>query len=217
MANIHWGLLDEAVVRHNTREPPVEQIKPVTSAGILPFAVYKRRVFFLLGREGYEPQYGESDKWSDFSGKLDAGETVEEGAAREFYQETAGCILEMAEALQRLRDNQFLLQCDLHPENRNSSSFRTYLMLVPYRDYPAIFRRTKHFLQYVGADIGCIEKTQLNWFSYREMQDIVFDRWGADRYRRKPKFRAKFAESMRRIFRDTNLYDECLAAYALVK
>lgn len=212
--NIHWGLVDAAVAEHNTMSDAEALIKDVTSAGILPFAVYKHRVFFLLGREGYQPKFGDSDKWSDFSGRLEEGETVIDGAAREFYQETAGCIFDLAEVRQKLLNNQYVLHCDLHPANTNSTSLRTYVMLVPYKDYPAIFRRTKHFLQYTGADITCIEKTQLNWFSFREVQDIVFDSWGNDRYRRKPKFRPKFSENMRRILRDTNLYELCVAAYA---
>ena len=209
-SNVHWGHLDEDDRDISDEVEP--DIKPITSAGILPFAVYRRHVFFLLGKEGYEPEYGDSDKWSDFAGKLNEGETVEDGACREFYEETAGCVLDLPDVKQRIFNKEYLLCCDLHP--LKSTSFRTYLLLVPYRDYQTIFRRTKHFMQYTGASVSCIEKTQLNWFSYREVHDIVFNRWGDDRYRRKPKFRPKFSENLRRILREPNLQELCFQAYA---
>lgn len=214
---IHWEHLDPDVAAHNASAEPGRQVKRITSAGVLPFSVYKRRVFFLLGKEGYEHRYHESDRWSDFAGKLDPGETIVEGACREFYQETAGCLMELEEAKQRLQGGDFLLACDLHPENVHSSSVRTYLLLVPYRDYPGIFRRTKRFIQYVGGDVTCIEKDTLRWFSYAELRDLAFDTWGNDRYRKKPKIRRKFAENMRRVFSDAGLYDACLLAHSQAK
>jgi 8-oxo-dGTP pyrophosphatase MutT (NUDIX family) len=188
--------------------------KPITSAGILPYSVFKKRVYFLLGKESYEPSYGDSDRWSDFFGRLNDGETVEQGACREFYEETAGCIMEMAEVKERITRGDYLLHSELHP--RKSNSYRTYLMLIAYKDYPSMFRRTKHFIQYplVHGDISIIEKSQLQWFSYNEVRDIAFHQWGVDRYRRRPRFRAKFAEQIRRIMTCSDLQQQCLDSYA---
>lgn len=193
--------------------PP--RLREITSAGILPFAVFRRRVYFLLGKEGYEPHYGDSDKWCAFGGKVEPGETLEQAAVREFYQETAGCLLDLHEARERLRRQNYLFASDYHAHRTSS---RTYFMLVPFRDYPAMFRRTKHFLQYVHADIGCIEKSHLHWFPLNEVRDIVLDRWGPNRYARKPKFRSKFAGQLRAVFADVpDLERRCLVAYAQQK
>jgi 8-oxo-dGTP pyrophosphatase MutT (NUDIX family) len=192
-------------------ETAENEIKEITSAGILPFAIVKRNVFFLLGKEVYDPKYGDSDKWGDFSGKIEKDENVIEGAAREFYEETAGVIMDIAEAKQKLNEEKYTLYTDMHPKTH--SSFRSYLLLVPYKDYPAMFRNTKQFIQYVGGNIKVIEKSKLQWFSLQEITDTLFHRWTEDRYLRKPKFRAKFAEMMRRIATDVNLQQRCIQAY----
>jgi|UniRef100_A0A6C0IWR5 ADP-ribose pyrophosphatase YjhB (NUDIX family) len=190
------------------------EIKPITSAGILPFAVLKKKVFFLLGKESFEPTYGESDRWSDFSGKLNEGETIERGASREFYEETAGCIMTLNETFEKLSNGDYMLHSDLHP--RHSCSFRTYLVLIPYKDYPAIFRRVKLFIQYpdVHGDTSVIEKSHVQWFTFEEVHDIIFDCWKENRYKRKVKFRAKFSENIRRIMNTIDLKQHCIDAYA---
>jgi 8-oxo-dGTP pyrophosphatase MutT (NUDIX family) len=188
--------------------PEEAAIKPITSAGVLPYAVFKKRVYFLLGKENFNPGFGDSDKWALFGGKVDEGESVEDAGAREFYEETAGCVMGLPEAKERIRNKEYLLQSDLHPAG--SSSFRMYMMLVPYRDYPSMFRHTKHFLQHVGADVSVIEKAHLKWFTYSEVHDAVFYQWGTDRYARKPKLRPKFAEMMRRVMVGGELERRCI-------
>ena len=200
--SIYWGFIEEEID---------EGVKDISSAGILPYAVFKNRVFFLLGKETYLPGYQDSDKWGSFGGQLEADESIENGAAREFYEESAGCIMEMAEARQRLVDNDYLCRSDLHPSK--SSSFRIYLMLVLYKDYPSIFRRIKHFVQYINGDVSLIEKSHLKWFTYKDVHDTVFFKWGANRYARKPKFRSKFSEMMRRIMEKVDLEKACIESY----
>lgn len=188
------------------------RVKKITSAGVLPFAVFKKRVFFLLGKEVFDPSYADSDKWGSFGGKLEGFESVEEGAAREFYEETAGCIMDLPYIRQKLREKQYMLSTTLHPQS--SSSFRVYLMLVSYKDYPGMFRRTRNYIQYVGGSVKLVEKSHLKWFTYREVYDTVFFRWwGQDRYARKPKFRAKFSEMMRRLMQNSDFERQCIATY----
>ena len=211
-SNVHLTLLDAKDLQEEPKEE--NKIKAITSAGILPVAVFKKRVYFLLGKEGLVPKFGDSDRWSDFSGKIEDGETIEQGASREFYEETAGCLMMQSEARYKLDHGEYILHSDLHPHK--STSFRTYLMLVPYKDYPLIFRRTKSFIQYpeVHGDVSVIEKSQLQWFSFEDMRDVIFDQWDVSRYKRKPKFRARFAENVRRIMKCIDLRQHCLDAYA---
>ncbi len=176
----------------------------------MPYTVHRGRVKFLLGKEVFVPDYGDSDKWSDFGGKLKSGETIKAGAAREFYEETAGCVMDLAEARQRLEEGEYLFESDLHPPK--SASFRTYLMYVPFADYPGMFRRTRRFLQHVGGNVSIIEKSQLRWFTREELADVVFLQWGADRYTRRPQLRAKFVEMLRRILSAVDLDRACVDA-----
>lgn len=214
--NVHLNMLDNddqnCMLDDDEDETEEAAIKKITSAGVLPFAVFKKRVYFLLGKESFEPNFG--DTWSDFSGKIEENESVEQGAAREAYEETAGCLMLLEQLRAKLEAGEYLLHSDLHP--KKSSSFRTYLMLVPYKDYPLMFRRTKAFVQYpqVHGDVSIIEKSQIQWFPYEEFCEAIFDRWDNGRYRRKPQLRARFAENMRRIMRQINLREHCLHAYA---
>lgn len=189
-------------------------LKPITSAGILPFAIFKKRVFFLLGKEIFDPKYGESDRWCDFSGKIEPNESIVDGACREFYEESAGCIYTLPEIRQKILNNDYLLCSDLYPEK--SSSFRTYLVMVPYKDYPSIFRRVKQFIQYpaVRGSVEIIEKSSLEWFSFNDLRDAIFNSWERGRYKKRPLIRARFAENIRRIMNSTNLVQECLTHYA---
>lgn len=191
--------------------PTSPTVKPITSAGVLPFTVYRKRVYFLLGREGFEHHYRGSDTWCDFSGSVEAGESVEDGAAREFYEETAGCVLELETMRSRLHSGQYLLHSDLHP--RSSASYRVYLVAVPYHDYATMFRRSKRFVQYTGGSIDTIEKSQLAWFSFADLRDGVFHVWG-ERYKRKPKMRPKFSETMRRIMTASDLEQDILQYFS---
>jgi len=207
---IHLHLLDE-----HDRAMFDEPTKRIVTAGVLPYTVWRKQVLFLLGKEGYALDYIDSDRWSDFAGQLNDGESLSEGAARECYEETAGCLLSIEELRHRLDSGDYLLHSDLHP--RRSKSFRTYLMFVPYADYPAFFRRVTRFLQYpsVGGDIRVVEKSQLAWFTYRELRDIVFHTSSSTMYKRQPKCRARFAENIRRIMACVNLQQACTTTHRI--
>ena len=53
-------------------------------AGVLFFAVFNHQTYFLLGKEK------SCNKWSDFGGSIEKGETLKETAIREGFEETGG-------------------------------------------------------------------------------------------------------------------------------
>ena len=69
-------------------------MKKIKAAGVLPYSKdADGRAWFLLGREKPNASWGiDSSSWSEFGGSLNDGETVEEGAAREFFEETMGSV-----------------------------------------------------------------------------------------------------------------------------
>jgi len=84
---------------HRKTDDTVQQPKPrrrVISAGLLCFAHVPHfgTTYFLCGKDRPrdDPKFQCANKWSDFGGMLDEGETPEACAAREFVEETAGMV-----------------------------------------------------------------------------------------------------------------------------
>lgn len=181
----------------------------VKTAGVLPYAVNARGdISFLLGKEAYEPNWRESDKWSHFGGAIEKEEGVLEGAAREGYEETAGVVFMLPEMQQKLKSGEFRMVIDvIYKKTR----FMCFFVQVPYLDYPLMFRNTKAFVQYTGGSVKCIEKNQLKWFTFGELRQHLLKlpknyHNGTNTayksfYGRRPVFRRKFAETMRYFFR----------------
>ena len=65
----------------------------ISGAGILPYAIVRKSVYILLGKERFCSgwRYG-SNKWSYFSGKAETDENEIITAAREFVEETMGIV-----------------------------------------------------------------------------------------------------------------------------
>lgn len=169
----------------------------IRSAGIVPFSVFRKRVFVLLGKEMFVPETRQGDNWAAFGGSLEAGEDVVDGAAREFYEETAGCVMALAEARQRISQHKYLCTSDVFPKRGKAE--RLYFMYVPYKDYPTHFRNAKQFAQHVSGNVEIVEKSQLKWFSLQEIWAVVSGTWKQTGYRKQPRFRLKFADHMRKL------------------
>ena len=59
-------------------------------AGILPVAIKNNKIYFLFGRETMDIVFRDAGKWSDFGGKIEKGEKLEDVAIREGWEETSG-------------------------------------------------------------------------------------------------------------------------------
>ena len=190
----------------------MEVLPQVKSASVVPYTINaKNEILFLLGLEGYAHGWRESGKWGVFGGKIEKSDLCAEyGAARECYEETAGCLMSHGELRQKLKQGDFALALDAIFKKTRSVY---YFVQVPYADYPAFFRNTKQFVQYCGGKVDCIEKTQLKWVSINQLRRELAppppppppsSRHGfANFNQRRPVFRRKFIEVMR-FFYDHN-------------
>lgn len=146
----------------------------VKHAGVVFFSRNDRKdsqLCFLLGREGYEPGWRDSDKWGLFSGKLDRGESAAVGAARECYEETAGTVMSLAELRQLLSTHKYSARVTVTGNGSKKGDFVVYFVYVKYaHHFPEAFQRSKSFVQYTGGSVRCIEKNAIKWFSASELR-----------------------------------------------
>lgn len=114
------------------------------SAGILPFHVKSGTIYFLLGKDP-------DGKWSDFGGR---SETSDEGrwdmtAAREFYEETIGSVMDINMIRTRLENKNKYLK--IKDKTLNGYPYYMYVLTIPFKDiYRNNFRSTYSFIKYVN-------------------------------------------------------------------
>ena len=122
--------------------------------GVLPYARHQGQLWLLLGQEMHLDGWNGSEKWSSFGGSVDPGETLEEAAAREGYEESMG-LLGRPSYLRRRG----------HPWSHHGGL--TLLLPLSYdRRLPRYFR---HFFLYAKrcrrqtCPEGWYEKTRIAW------------------------------------------------------
>jgi predicted NUDIX family NTP pyrophosphohydrolase len=138
------------------------------SAGVLPFTIKNGTVYFLLGRDRADGAF------SDFGGKA---ECVDEDdpkrtAVREFYEETAGSVLDLDACAARLQEG----ACHdvVVSRTMGGNVYRMYIIYIPFlSSYPRSFERTMRFLRYMKANRKFLEKTELAWFSLESLMAAV--------------------------------------------
>ena len=136
-----------------------------SGAGVVCYALHDGGCMVLLGREKLTPGWKQgSQKWSSFSGKLNVCETVEDGAAREFVEESL-CLVPF-------RSEQFMpvRACSVVPclyrgdfdatidhvvplREGNVKRHVSFVKRIPYSDYPDKFRSTREKL--AAVDEAC--------------------------------------------------------------
>tara|TARA_Y100000389_G_scaffold198012_1_gene233703 strand:- start:6758 stop:7324 length:567 start_codon:yes stop_codon:yes gene_type:complete len=130
------------------------------SAGILPYARHKDKIYFLLGKDYKD------DAWSDFGGKAELFDNclTHKTAAREFYEETVGSIFSYpsVENLLKKPENYKLIRST----TLNGSPYYMYVIQIPYDNYRKIFIKTLDFIKHVKLDTGkYYEKSDTKWIS----------------------------------------------------
>ena len=133
------------------------------SAGCLPFNVINGKLYFLLGKDRSD------GTWSDFGGRAeDFDEDVKATAAREFYEESMGVVMEYDSIVKRLRDP----DCHKLLESRTMGGAKYYMYLIhcPYHPwYGGVFDRNLKLLRYVKAHRRFLEKVSISWHSADEI------------------------------------------------
>jgi len=136
---------------------------PLRSAGVMPVAVSPSgETYCLLGKEDCSGQWRGSRRWAAFSGGLDAGETDAAGAAREFVEESLGCVAvtcgphewQTPAPVQGLLEGGAALRAQLWRLN-GASGTCLYVLPVPWQPFaPARFSATRALTESLANSFG---------------------------------------------------------------
>ena len=139
-------------------------------------------VYFLLGREKYWKKFkDDSEKWSDFGGRSKAGETAERTAAREFWEETCGCVafaggdavpLADCDAVELyLRRKEYVYKFDFEVRGSDGGIYTTFVCQIPLQPGCAgLFS----LVRASRTDDVFLEKTKLAWFGLQQLRNAAF-------------------------------------------
>jgi len=143
------------------------------SAGILPYTFdSKGKCLFLLGKDN-------DGDWSDFGGRCEFKDKNDEKvtAAREFFEETLGSILNIIECIERINKNEENADNNINKvlsQTLNGSPYHMFLIHIDYLNYSDIFNKTSNFIRYYHSNVynnenmninRIIEKTSIRWVS----------------------------------------------------
>jgi hypothetical protein len=144
----------------------------VYSAGILPFNLKGKNIYFLLGKDP-------DGKWSDFGGRSEIGDNSrwDLTAAREFYEETIGSVMDIQTVTHKLQNKKNCLK--LKDKTLNGYPYYMYVLRTPQKDiYRHNFRSTFLFMKYTNNcsmtnsgqnnskfDYKYLEKIDIQWVS----------------------------------------------------
>tara|TARA_B100001123_G_C15019821_1_gene911040 strand:+ start:121 stop:738 length:618 start_codon:yes stop_codon:yes gene_type:complete len=135
----------------------------IYSAGVLPYFIDENgTIYTLLGKDL-------DGVWSDFGGRCEPKDKSdpETTAAREFYEESIGSIMDINIVSSRIKYDKEFTKC-LHSKTLNGSPYYMYLVKIPYNQnrYREEFKRAYEFQKYIQSDKKYLEKTDIRWVSF---------------------------------------------------
>lgn len=139
-------------------------------AGVLPYTDFNNSIYFLMGKSR---KHG---RLVTFSGKNDAlDESIYDTAAREFYEETLGSVMDKNSALLAVQRSTIILNSRTP---RNMPCY-TFVVHVPYRKiYALAFQKTKDFLNEINLrSYEFHEMCDIKWVCSRSMLDKIRKQW----------------------------------------
>ena len=156
------------------------------SAGILPFAIKNTSIYVLLGRDVPHPESNKSNNandevgsWSDFGGRSEISDNGrwDYTAAREFYEETIGSIMDISTMISKLSNKKNYIK--IKSITLNGFPYYMYLLKIPYKDYRQNFQGTLSFIKYINdstkLDYKYFEKTDIQWISLDTLLESTRD------------------------------------------
>lgn len=157
----------------------------VYSAGILMYLKKNDILYFLLGKDC---RY---DNWSDFGGKSDDKDhrNPAKTAAREFYEETCGVIMDMNDTVESI-SRRDCIECMSYKQNKYFMFLMKYLDTVHDNKFENEFKNQYELICTKPVEIfrPFREKSDLKWFSLTEILD--------NRYRMRSVFYNSFTENI---------------------
>ena len=160
----------------------------MVAASLLPVAIHNGDLYFLMGKENELESSAKG--FSDFGGRVEAGESLYAAALREGSEELTGFLGNPAELKSLIRRNGGTFPLAVDRIKYNVFAFR----LDYSADLPVFYNRNHAFLwKHMGPDIlgptKLFEKIEIQWFSladlkkkralfrpfYREVVDLLID------------------------------------------
>lgn len=132
----------------------------IYSAGILPYAKYNDKVYFLLGRDT-------DNKWSDFGGRCEPNDRNEWEitACREFFEESLGSVFSYDYAKKNIKNNKKTKM--IKSITPSGYDYYMYLMKINYdNNIRTKFLSTRNFISGLSTiDKKYLEKNDIRWVS----------------------------------------------------
>jgi hypothetical protein len=137
---------------------------------ILPVTIHRGIIYFLFGKER---NIDENTGWSDFGGGTDKGESYIQTAIREGTEELTGFLGSKTDIRKKLN------KYGTYNIDYNSVEYDTYrchIFPITYDNLlPFYYNNNQKFLQKnldpkIIRDTKIFEKTQLKWFSFRDIK-----------------------------------------------
>ena len=131
-------------------------------AGIIPVALHDNKLHFLLGKE-------HSNKWNDFGGSANKGESFLQTAIREFNEETNGFFGSP------FLFNKYAKQNHIMDITLDNDTYKTFLIKYEYDgNLPIYFNNNYKFMmkQFPEGQLknGMYEIKEMKWFTLEELQ-----------------------------------------------
>lgn len=167
------------------------------------------RLKFLLGREHPEIGWEDSNKWSDFGGRPHPMDNLLDNAAREAWEESMGLLGSMEEIREAVKKSGKIVRIYAAP---NVQTGVVFLMPIPYQpDLPHLFARVYDYFKrctvksergfdYIPSCLeGFYEKTEIQWFTARQLFNAVNGRWNVLQDGPMPSFRPAYLHAFPKI------------------
>ena len=130
----------------------------IKGSGVLPYTIYKKKLYFLLGQEEYNKGWRDSLKWADFGGKKEDGLTIKQNAIKELVEETNGILGTPVDEYSNKLENSVKIIIN---------GYVCYLVYVKYRDYNKLFKQKKKSRKNLPPEFN--EIRNVKWFSDKEL------------------------------------------------
>ena len=143
-------------------------------AGILPIANKDGEIYIMLGRERKQKDFRDSHKWSDFGGGQMKGESVEDCAVREGFEETMGMFGGPCKLRKMMEECIFKLETE---------GYTSYVIEVEYDEkkekyFNEIFKCiSKKHKNLIKEKNGFFEKDKVKWVKLKNYKNLVIREW----------------------------------------
>ena len=139
-------------------------------ASLLPATIIDGEVYFLFGKER---DFDENPGWSDFGGGTDGNESFIQTAVREGGEELTGFLGNSAD-IKKMWTQYGNYHIDYKSDGY--STYRCHIFPIKYNPFLELYyNNNQSFLQKrldkkIIQDSKIFEKTQIKWFSFRDIQ-----------------------------------------------